>query len=460
MSDDDTQRDPVTWRDLHLWQIQPVRDVLLVLAVYGLLYLGYVLSTVTVPMLLALLLAYLVEPLVRLLTSKVTWVSRKVAAGGIILAIALVVVVPLVAGLTFGLMQGVSAVNGVTSNVVRLQQSIDNPEDAELREALPSDTWRRARDYLVGLDAPEQDESATDAIDADAGGGPAAGPGDAEVSVSQAGTSTEAITLTTSQKFGRQAIRGLRDWLDANLGSIGQRIGGEALEAGAWVIRAIGNLTVSLGLFGFGAFLTLFFFFFFSTGLGEVGRFFRKLIPREHRARTLELAGKMDAVIAGFIRGRLIIMVILSVEFIVAYWLIGVPAPLLLGIVVGVLSAVPYLSLVGIPVSIVLMLLEPSGVAWQNAWWWVLGAPVATYFLVQATDDYIWTPKIQGKATDMDTPTILFAVLAGGALAGIYGVLVAIPVAACLKILVREVLWPKVTAWIEGRAKDPLPIKD
>ena len=58
----------------------------------------------------------------------------------------------------------------------------------------------------------------------------------------------------------------------------------------------------------------------------------------------------------------------------------------------------------------------------------------------------------------MDTPTILFASLAGGLLAGVYGLLVAIPVAACMKILVREVVWPQFKAWAEGRADDPLPI--
>ena len=97
--------------------------------------------------------------------------------------------------------------------------------------------------------------------------------------------------------------------------------------------------------------------------------------------------------------------------------------------------------------------------AFQGSWWWTLGAPVAVYFAGQAVDDYILTPAIQGKATNMDTPTILFASLAGGILAGIYGLLLAIPVAACVKLLLREVVWPRFHAWLKGAEKDFLPLK-
>jgi len=50
------------------------------------------------------------------------------------------------------------------------------------------------------------------------------------------------------------------------------------------------------------------------------------------------------------------------------------------------------------------------------------------------------------------------AVLAGGSLGGVYGMLLAIPVAACMKIALRELLLPRIKQWVEGRAKDPLPM--
>jgi predicted PurR-regulated permease PerM len=75
-------------------------------------------------------------------------------------------------------------------------------------------------------------------------------------------------------------------------------------------------------------------------------------------------------------------------------------------------------------------------------------------------DDYFLTPKIQGDATGMDTPSILFASIAGGVLAGFYGLLLAIPVAACVKILLKELFWPRFRAWARGEKDDPLPIQD
>ena len=71
--------------DRHLWEIQPVRDVLIILAIVGLIYLGYALSLVTVPILLAILLAYLFEPVVRGLLARYSRLKRPQAVG-IILA--------------------------------------------------------------------------------------------------------------------------------------------------------------------------------------------------------------------------------------------------------------------------------------------------------------------------------------------------------------------------------------
>src|SRR5947207_12247415 len=116
----------------------------------------------------------------------------------------------------------------------------------------------------------------------------------------------------------------------------------------------------------------------------------------------------------------------------------------------GFLAIIPYMSLVSIPLAMGLMALNPPGFEFQQTWWWIVFAPVGLWALIQGIDDYVLNPIIQGKATEMDTPTILFAVLAGGVLAGFYGVLLAIPAAACIKILLRESFWPRFEAWAEG----------
>jgi predicted PurR-regulated permease PerM len=79
--------------------------------------------------------------------------------------------------------------------------------------------------------------------------------------------------------------------------------------------------------------------------------------------------------------------------------------------------------------------------------------------VVQIVEGYALTPMIAGKATNLDPVTIIVAVLAGGSVLGVYGMLLAIPVAACLKVIVTDVLLPKMRAWLEGLAEDPLPIE-
>src|SRR6185503_13315111 len=88
---------------LHVWQIQAVRDVLLITTVVGLVWVGYAMRTVTVPLLVALTLAYLFEPLVARLTRHPR-ISRPLAVGGLLLTfggaavVALAIIIPLVIG--------------------------------------------------------------------------------------------------------------------------------------------------------------------------------------------------------------------------------------------------------------------------------------------------------------------------------------------------------------------------
>jgi predicted PurR-regulated permease PerM len=137
----------------------------------------------------------------------------------------------------------------------------------------------------------------------------------------------------------------------------------------------------------------------------------------------------------------------------------GVPYALVLGLVVGIFCAVPYLGGIGIPLAVGLLFFERLGDPNNSSLWllWVFVGPVAVFALVQLVEGYVLVPMIAGKATNLDPVTILVAVLAGGSVLGIYGMLLAIPVAACGKILFVEVLLPKIRDWTEGRAADPLP---
>ncbi len=484
-----------SWRELHLWQIQPIRDVLVIAAVVLILRLGYVLSLVTVPMLLALLLAYLFEPVILRMT-RIKRVNRQVAAGSIIVAAIVLIIVPLVFAIGFAAVQGVAYAQSLAKNVDLVIRSSQEPENDQLRQELPNDSWIWIRDKLAEWREQERlareeaeskfnrpkgetDPSATDPDSAGTGADegaevppagvepPAVPPGDASteedpdrpVRIDPSGNPIEEEPASASRVPGERSLASLSDmvlrWLRDNAAAIGAN----AAKSGATAVNAALQGVMSIGKLLFMGFLTAFFFFFFSTGWGQVRRFWRNLIPEKRRSRTLELLSKMDRVVSGFVRGRLTISAIQTLVFTVGYWLVGVPVPLILGPVVGILSIVPYVGLLGVPITVVAMFLDPQPhFAWQEAWWWALAGPFLVFQIGQILDDYVLTPIIQGKSTDMDAPAILFASISGGVLAGVYGLLLAIPVAACIKILMHEVVWPRVKEWTEGRASDPLPL--
>ncbi|MCA9279471.1 MAG: AI-2E family transporter [Phycisphaeraceae bacterium] len=555
------------WQDRHLWQIQPVRDVLLGLAIVGVFLIGYKASIVTVPMLLALLLAYLFEPVINWLVVVRGWFSRQGAVAFLIGFIVFILVVPVAFGAVLAVTQGARFISQIATTTEDVLQVVRLSN--ETRSVLPMIEFSRQKSYLNNgrylllierdeesittietqikeatekLDKSEEDQQKAKQL-LEQSTQPPAGTGedtsqteqlsereldklrseletydavvaqqrrellDLEYNLKKAiamagrfdtnGGDPKPVVLETEDDKLRDTIPKLREtfsrlpgivqsgclfvmnrdavghisdfdrvrqygvfetalnWIKNNADAIASRAVGSGVDAAATLLRT----ATSLGKLLFALFLTAFFFFFISTGYPEVLKFGRSLLPDKNETRVVDLISQMDNVVAGFVRGRLIIALIQSVLFSIAYALIGVPMPIVLGVIVGFLSMIPYVALVGIPASVIgLGIAAGDHTGFRAAWWWVVIAPVIVYLVLQAFDDYILTPKIQGQSTGMDTPTILFASLAGGALFGVYGLLIAIPIAACVKILLKEVFWPRFQAWTEGEVQDFLPI--
>lgn len=407
-----TVRTDPTWSKLHLWQMQPIRDVLLGLGIFLLIIAGQKTSVVTVPVLLAILLAYLFEPVICWLMQRFG-VSRRTSVISIMAAVVMVVVIPLSLGGAYAIGQLVGFTSATINNSKLVNEAVDGYGVDE------------GRVFLEDSDVPTAWVWVYDQV------------------------------RDSESSFGA-ALDSAIDWVNNNSDQVARTTADIGID---FVNMVIGFLGAIFGL-SFMLFVTAFFFFFTATEWVQLKGFGTNLLPDKNRDRIIDLLEKCDAVISGFIRGRVTIAFIQSIVFSVGYFLIGVPGAFILGPVVAILSIVPYLALVGLPVSVSLLALHsfPDG-SFRGAWWWVVGAPVGFYFLGQALDDYIWTPMIQGKSTGMDTPTILFASLAGGALFGVFGLLIAIPIAACIKILIQEIFWPRFKEWAEGRADDPLPIE-
>lgn len=409
------------WADLHLWQIQGIRDLLMAGAVLLLLWLGQRLSLVTVPLLLALLLAYLFEPVVERLT-RLRKVSRQLAAAVMVLASTLLIALPALFGLGFGVLQGVEFAGGVARNTGAVVASLQDPEDEALKEACGSGAWLKIRETLFDLQH--------------------AAPGETEVEV--LGIDREALT---------RAIQVGGDWLRDNA----ERVASTAFDTGRGALTVAVSTVGSLGKMAFGAFLTAFFFFFVSAAWPKLLELGRSLMPDKERERAIDIVQRMDRAVNGFIRGRVTIAFVQSAVYTIGFWLIGVPAPLIFGPAVALITLVPYAGLLAVPVVMVMLWLQGHE-GLRGELWWVIVAPLGLYQIGQVLDDYVLTPLIQGKSTDLNTPTILFASIAGGLLLGFFGMLVAIPLAACAKILFDQIFWPRFKAWAAGTEKDFLPV--
>jgi predicted PurR-regulated permease PerM len=473
--DSDPKSHQVSWPHLHLWQIQPLRDLLVLAGVFGILYLGYVLSIVTVPILLALTLAYLFEPVVRRMAAGGK-VGRARVAASILLLSGILVIAPLAIGMTYSVMQGMRYVQQVIRSIDSVSQSVRAPDREELRLQVGqrSKAWLMIRDYIVrerekaasATERATREEARALGLEFSLGElhGPPAPPAPQATQPAESATarpttqadSDNAAAFLASDNEPSDLFRALeftREFLQRHSSEIGRNL----LQAGGGAVNAVVSIVGSVTKIISTLVLTAFFFFFFSTSYGGVLAFWESLLPAHGKGRMLNLIRQMDAVISGFIRGRLIICATLIGVYTLGYVFIGVPAPWIVGLIVGTLTLIPYGAGATVPIIMLLMWLEPHE-GWQGAWWWTIGGPLLVLGITQVLDDYVLTPRIQGKNTNMDTPTILFASIAGGSLAGFYGLLLAIPAAACIKILLREIFWPRFRDWATGKADDVLPI--
>lgn len=126
----------------------------------------------------------------------------------------------------------------------------------------------------------------------------------------------------------------------------------------------------------------------------------------------------------------------------------------------GIASLVPYSAVVGLPIAWALLAVYAIGAddagfyAEMGAngspnpiWWKVLLMPAIVNVVAQALEDYVLTPLIQGDVTDLHPVVIMLAIIAGGSLAGLYGMILAVPFVACLKVMFTEVIGPRLRRW-------------
>lgn len=194
------------------------------------------------------------------------------------------------------------------------------------------------------------------------------------------------------------------------------------------------------------------YFFFFAWSFDRIVAQVKVFLPASHKGRILDLLHRMDQAVSGFFRGRLIIALIAGVLYAAGWAVTGVPYWFLLGIGTGLLAIIPYASLLGWPLALLFKYLDVLTTAGAGGvdWLAVLVWPSLWYLIVQFADGWVLTPLVQRRATDLGTVTIIVVVLIGGAVAGFYGLLLAIPVASCVKVLLQELVVPQLVQWAKN----------
>jgi predicted PurR-regulated permease PerM len=155
------------------------------------------------------------------------------------------------------------------------------------------------------------------------------------------------------------------------------------------------------------------------------------LIPRAYIGTVTRLAEGSDAMLGGFLRGQALVMLCLGVLYGLGLWLVGLDVGILIGIIGGILSFVPYLG----PAAVVVM----GGIAalvQYGDWQHLVGVGVV-FTVAQLIESYWLTPKLVGDRIGLHPVAVIFAVLAGGQLFGFLGMLLALPVAAIANVLLR-----------------------
>ncbi len=156
------------------------------------------------------------------------------------------------------------------------------------------------------------------------------------------------------------------------------------------------------------------------------------LLPRRIEPAVAHLARESNEVLGAFLRGQLMVMVSLGIIYSVGLWLADVQFALLIGMLAGLVSFVPYLGfIVGVAVA-------SAAVLFQTHELFDLLPVLLVFGVGQAIEGMVLTPQLVGDRIGLHPVIVIFAVVAGAQLFGFGGMLLALPVAAVLAVVVRD----------------------
>ncbi len=220
----------------------------------------------------------------------------------------------------------------------------------------------------------------------------------------------------------------VNDWLMTNVSEIGTSIGQSVLVAGGALLAGL-----------MGAFIILILTIYFTASTPSLKSAVYQLVPASKRARFIDLSEQITASVGYYVMGQVTMGVINGVLSAIFLSIIQAPFPAVLAVVAFFFSLIPLVGTLTGSTIIVLLCLLPG-----------LGSPATAlaagiyYLIYMQIEAYVISPRVMNRAVSVPGAVVVIAALAGGSLLGLLGALIAIPVAASILIIYRQVLIPRM----------------
>ncbi len=160
--------------------------------------------------------------------------------------------------------------------------------------------------------------------------------------------------------------------------------------------------------------------------------FIQTIVPEKHQGYTIDLVGRIQSKMGRWLVGQFsLILIIFTLDYL-ALNLLDIPFALMLAIIGGLLEIVPYIgpTIAIVPAALVGLTVSPLTAI----------LIIAAYILIQQLENHIFTPLIMRKAVGLNPVIIILALLIGGKLAGIVGILIAVPFATAVSVFMKDLV--------------------
>ncbi|MBO1363601.1 AI-2E family transporter [Prevotella sp. A2931] len=176
--------------------------------------------------------------------------------------------------------------------------------------------------------------------------------------------------------------------------------------------------------------ITLLYMFFILLDYEMLTTNWIRIFPKKNRPFWNELMQSVERELNNYIRGQGMVALCMGIMFCIGFTIIDFPLAIGLGILIGILDLVPYLHTFALIPTAFLAMLKAADTG-QN-FWWVFGAALLVFCVVQVITDFVVTPKIMGKAMGLNPAILLLSLSVWGALLGFIGLIIALPLTTLL----------------------------